>query len=49
MTNYGMDDQVWVGGSRMGIFFALLALGLTKFYALWFLGPPFPVGKVMTV
>jgi len=39
VTNCGMDDQCWVGGSRMGVFFAMLALELTRFYALGFLGP----------
>jgi len=39
VTNCGMDDQGWVVGSRMGIFFATLVLGLTRFYALGFLGP----------
>ena len=45
MTNCGMDDGGWVGGSRMGISFATLALGLTRFYALGFLGPPFLMVK----
>jgi len=45
MSNYGMDDWGWVGGSRMGIFFAMLALGLTNFYALGFLWPPFLMEK----
>lgn len=40
MTNCGMDGQGWVGDSRIGILFAMLALGLTKLYSLWFLGPP---------
>ena len=45
VSNCGVDDCDWVSGSRMGIFIATLALGLTRFYALGFLGPPFLMVK----
>jgi hypothetical protein len=40
-----MDDQGWTAGSRRGIVFDKLALGLTKFYSSWLLGPPFLMVK----